>query len=407
MDYEAMYNARMMGLRTRACTPFSESLANSVQLTIISAESRKRARRADDKESFNLAVDLVLGDLLKAYVRESQWAFRATGKSNFVGEPFGYKTWLSIVPILTNLGYIEYRKGSNRMSPFGDGYVKGSASRFKASDKLIALAKSHGVSVESINDHYATQLPKELLLLKATKRGKVGGASMPVMSNQTTEALRLQVNKINQYLSEQNLSGGDFDGYRRTFNNGDAERFNWNLGGRLYCVGNGYQHLSGERRAAMLINGESVVEIDVSASHLAIYLGLMGHKVPDSTDLYGVEGIAREDVKQFITMSFGQGKLPKKWPNKSNIVVGIDDVREAVCAAIPCFEFLADSGHDWATLLFLVAEAFMEAMESLHKKDIPAYGVHDSLIVPKSGGESARRALETAWSSRGWSLRLA
>lgn len=407
MDYEAMYNARMMGLLTRACTPLSEGLADSMQLVIKEAESRKRARTADEEKAFNLGVDLVLGDLLKAYAREGQWAWRATGKSNFVGEPFGYKTWLSIVPILTDLGYVEYHKGSNKKSPFGDGYVKGTASRFRATDKLIALAKSHGVAVASINDHYATKLPREVLRLKATKRGKVGGKSMSVPSNQTTEALRLQVNKINQYLTKQNLSGGDFDGYYRTFNNADSERFNWNLGGRLYSIGETtYQWMSGERRASMMINDEPVVEIDVSASGLSIYASLMGHKMPDGTDLYSVEGFARDDVKQLITMSFGQGKLPKQWPKKSNIVVDIDEVKQAVCDAIPCLLLLADSGHDWATLQYLEAEALIEAMESLHEQDIPAYGVHDSLIVPVSREQECRKALERAWKARGWPIRL-
>jgi len=88
-----------------------------------------------------------------------------------------------------------------------------------------------------------------------------------------------------------------------------------NLGGRLYSVGeHSYQRMSGERRAAMLINGESVVKIDVSASGLSVYAGLMGHKALDDIDLYSIDGVPRAAVKQYTTSSFGLGKLPKKWP---------------------------------------------------------------------------------------------
>ena len=38
--------------------------------------------------------------------------------------------------------------------------------------------------------------------------------------------------------------------------------------------------------------------------------------------------------------------------------------------------------------------------------DIPAYGVHDSLIVPVTGRDAAHNALKKAWQNRGWSLRL-
>jgi hypothetical protein len=82
------------------------------------------------------------------------------------------------------------------------------------------------------------------------------------------------------------------------------------------------------------------------------------------------------------------------------------DVKEAVCGAIPCFVSLADSGLNWATLQFLEAEALTEAMQSLHEQDIPAYGVHDSLIVPVTTLEATRNALKNAWQIRGWSIRL-
>ena len=392
--------------------PSSETLAEDVVSIIQGAEGRRRARRANDLESFKQAVDYILGDMLLAYVGESsQYAYRAEGKTNFYGSPVGHSTWKSIMPALVDLCYIQYFKGTNHKNPFDeDGYLSGSASRFMATDSLVGLAESHGINFDTLSEYYVTEMPESVLKLKASKRGKLGAKELPIAETLKTDALSAQVHRLNKYLSQQTLTGGCFEGYRRSFSNGELADFDWNQGGRLYAVGNSYQHLSGERRAAMQINGEPVVEVDVSASHLSIYMGEMGHRASDGIDLYAIDGVSRAAVKQYIASSFGLAKLINKWPTAADAeVVAFDvvDVREAVCDAIPCLESLADSGLDWSTLQFLEAEALIEAMESLHVQNIPAYSVHDSLIVPASCLGLARRALEAAWESRGWSIRLA
>ena len=390
----------------------SETLAEDVICIIQGAEGRKRARRANDLKSFKQAVDYILGDMLIAYVGESsQLAYRAEGKTNFYGSPVGHSTWKSIMPALIDLGYIEYFKGTNHKNPFDESsYLSGSASRFLATESLISLAESHGINFDILSEYYVTEMPKSVLKLKASKRGKLDAKELPIAETLKTETLTAQVHRLNKYLSKQTLTGGSFEGYRRSFNNGELAGFDWNQGGRLYAVGNSYQHFSGERRALMQINGESVAEVDVSASHLSIYMGEMGQRASDGIDLYAIDGVSRAAVKQYIASSFGLAKLINKWPTAADAeVVAFDvvDVREAVCGAIPCLVSLADSALSWSTLQYLEAEALIEAMESLHVHDIPAYSVHDSLIVPASCIGLARRALEDAWGSRGWSLRLA
>jgi hypothetical protein len=401
----------MIAFNTRACMPSSETLAEDVVSIIQGAEGRKRARRANDLKSFKQAVDYILGDMLLAYVGESsQYAYRAEGKTNFYGSPVGHSTWKSIMSVLIDLGYIEYFKGTNHKNPFDESsYLSGSASRFLATESLVGLAESHGINFDTLSEHYVTNMPKSVLKLKASKRGKLDAKELPIAETPKTEALAAQVHRLNKYLSKQTLTGGSFEGYRRSFNNGELAGFDWNQGGRLYAVGNSYQHLSGDRRALMQINGEAVVEVDVSASHLSIYMGEMGHRASDGIDLYAIDGVSRAAVKQYIASSFGLGKLITKWPTKTDaelVAFDVVDVREAVCDAIPCLVPLADSGLSWATLQYLEAEALIESMESLHAQDIPAYSVHDSLIVPANCLGLARRALEAAWESRGWSLRL-
>ena len=407
-NYEIMNQGRMIAFDTSASAPSSEALVDSVVSLIQAAERRKRGRKANDLKSFKRAVDYILGDLFKAYKGESSpYAYRAEGKTNFVGSPVGHSTWKAIMPVLVELGYIEYFKGTNHKQYFGeDGYRSGEASRFLATESLISLAESQGINFDTLSDYYFTEMPKNVLKLKASKKWKVKGKELPITESPKTEAISTQVHRINKYLSQQSLTGGLFEGYQRTFNNGDRPNFDWNQGGRLSAVGGGYQQLSGERRGLMLINGEPVVEVDVSASHLSIYVGLMGGTVSTGLDLYSIPDIDRAIVKQYVTISLGKGKLLTKWLEANDVSVDIDEVKQAVCDAIPCFKSLGESGHDWATLQYLEAEALIEAIESLHKKYIPAYGVHDSLIVPVSGERECREALIRAWGARGWPIRL-
>lgn len=410
-DHERMRKGRMIAFNTSACVPSSEALTESVASIIQGAEKRKRARRAKDLKSFKQAVDYILGDMLLAYVGESsQFAYRAEGKTNFYGLPVGHSTWKAIIPVLIDLEYIKYYKGSNHKNPFDEGsYISGSASRFMATESLVGLAKSHGINFDTLSEYYVTEMPKGVVKLKASKRGKLAAKELPIAETPKTEALTAQVHRLNKYLSKQTLTGGSFEGYRRSFNNGELTGFDWNQGGRLYAVGNSYQHLSGERRGLMRINGEPVVEVDVSASHLAIYMGQIGHRALDGIDLYAIDGVSRAAVKQYIASSFGLGKLITKWSAEAQAEVVVFDVavvREAVCGAIPCLVPLADSGLEWATLQYLEAEALIEAMQSLHEQDIPAYGVHDSLIVPVSGERECREALTRVWRARGWSVAL-
>lgn len=401
-----------MGLHTTACAPPSDALAYHVADAIQQSESRKRSRTADAIASFNLAVNLILGDLFVSYLQDdSPWAFRSERPLAFSGEAVGYKTWKIIIPALIDLGYVEYHKGNNKKNPFEKGtYLSGLASRFKVTESLVDLAESHGIRFDELSEYYTTAMPKDVLKLKASKRGKLEGEELPIAESLKTRALSVQVHRLNKYLSQQTLNGGSFEGYRRSFSNGELPRFNWNQGGRLYAVGNNsYQQLRSERRGSMHINGEPVIEIDVAASHLSIYMGEMGQRAPDGIDLYAINGFSRAAVKQYIASSFGLAKLINKWPTAADAeVVAFDvvNVKEAVCGAIPCLVSLADSGLSWATLQFLEAEALIEAMESLHEQDIPAYGVHDSLIVPVTGRDAAHNALKKAWKIRGWPIRL-
>jgi hypothetical protein len=88
------------------------------------------------------------------------------------------------------------------------------------------------------------------------------------MRTRETERLEGDIRELNDFLARFEITGGEHYGYIRVFNNQS-----WKKGGRLYSPGDGsYQQLKEEQRHKMTINGEAVVEIDIKASHLTIYL---------------------------------------------------------------------------------------------------------------------------------------
>ena len=93
--------------------------------------------------------------------------------------------------------------------------------------------------------------------------------------------VRLEVKEINDFLFKQKLSGGVFTGFQRIFNEGNRRDFDWNMGGRLYCLGDdNYQMMKKEARLNMKINGRRVAEVDINANWLTILHALLGAPCP-------------------------------------------------------------------------------------------------------------------------------
>ena len=55
----------------------------------------------------------------------------------------------------------------------------------------------------------------------------------------TEKSLRFaaEVEEINEFVSQFEIEGANHAGFRRIFNQGDTEGFDWNKGGRLHSVG--------------------------------------------------------------------------------------------------------------------------------------------------------------------------
>ncbi|HKD30994.1 MAG TPA: hypothetical protein VKC66_34435 [Xanthobacteraceae bacterium] len=173
---------------------------------------------------------------------------------------------------------------------------------------------------------------------------------------------------LNDFLDGFDIRGGTHRGYFREFNCGNHERFDWDLGGRLYSQGKqNYQRLSGADRLKIIINGQSVCEVDVKASALTIFQALGGHPLDfsDNLDPYALAGLPREVVKGFITATFGNGQFPTKWSQtvaEERKEYPIRRVRNIVAGAYPLLaELRRDTAQPplWARLMYLESEAVL------------------------------------------------
>jgi hypothetical protein len=406
-------DADYASLARRAATDNSRALVDDVLRMITEAETRKR-QRVSRADAFKQAVEGFLGDLLAA--TGERWVCRAAGRSSFTGSGVTYPNFKAVREGLKKLDLLDEVLGEQ-------GFGK-PATRFSATPLLEELAIQHGVLPSEADRHFILSLPEHPLRLKSTStwvwRRKIDGKEMEIdYGNAKVAALERIIIDLNDFLEGFDIRGGTHQGYIRQFECGDHERFDWNLGGRLYSQGqHNYQRLSGAERLMMTINGKPVCDIDVRASTFTIFQALGGHPLdfannPD-LDPYALPGLPRDVVKTFITATFGSGQLPARWPpdvaweyemktgNRLSKAHPISRVRDAVAGAYP---LLAQLRRDdamppiWARLMYLESEAVLRTMVALQAEGIPGLSVHDSLIVQQDHEQMARVTLSDLYNA--------
>jgi hypothetical protein len=419
--YKELKQASYLSLQYRNKSLASQELCNVVVLKLLSVETRRRVRKAKDMQAFKLAIELLLAGLIVAKsTNKYGWTYRELGNDTFIGQPIKVGTFKKVIELLHQADYIEINKGSNHSNPF---YVQGNkckafqpglATRFRATKEILSIYLKYGIVEGNYSNHYLRQLPNKVLKKKSsstkTNGQKASGRPMKIERDAIVFRLEQQVKQINSYLDKQQLEGAIFCGYHRVFNMGDIPLFNWDKGGRLNCPGqDSYQRLKKQQRLkTVTINGEPVVEVDINASYLSIYHGILGRPLPKRDDIYDIPGLHRDIVKAWITAAFGNNKLPIRWPSaaKTKLLdkgicmsgLTMTKVGKIVCEHIPIMELLPDSGLTWADFMYTESYAIIAAMETLRDNhDIPAYSMHDGLMVPVSACHTTAREIIRAF----------
>ena len=424
LDFASIINARMIVFNMRCSSEDGLSLVKTIADRIEAQESRKRKRKQSDQRSFLMCVEAVTAFILRSAAAPlSPWCYRSLHRQGFSDSEVGADTFIKVIKSMEALGLVTTHRGGNQSNPFHQpggvsrAYNPGLASRFKASDRLIGLAGEHGVVLEEVGAHFHTLKPTKVIICRPTTkkdgRFRKRSRSISFEHNHQTKYLEGKVLAINDYLYEQELGGGLFTGYQRIFNEGDHPAFNWNRGGRLYCVGDdNYQLMKKADRLKMTINGDRVAEIDINASYLTILLSQLGATIRKTGDIYNIKGLPRQVVKAWITATLGSEGFHHRWPVGLNAALrkeGIDTskklsmraVEERVLKAIPALEQWPTCGLSWSQLMYMESTQVQVAMEKLRENhDIPCYSVHDSLIIRRKDVITAKAELKDAYRVR-------
>jgi hypothetical protein len=264
--------------------------------------ARPRRRRKEAQRKFETAIAAVVAELVVALSKESDGRLFASRRKDYLEREDRYRSDAinSLLPAaldqLEALGFINQvighitDHGSRRRTVIPPGPA------------LRELIAKYGLSA----DQFRHERAGDEIVLK--ERG--GETPIAYTDDGDTRRMRAEMQEINRFLRETDIGIlvqctddplNDIDlkkrKLRRMFSQGSFAE-----GGRLY--GGFWQELKGEqRRSSLLIDGQAVVELDLSSAGLRILYGLAGVEPPDG-DLYSLPDLAdaaRADVKGMIS----------------------------------------------------------------------------------------------------------
>ncbi|RYC29505.1 hypothetical protein D3273_23505 [Lichenibacterium minor] len=418
---------------------------------------RKYQRRDEQAAKFKKVVAAFLADLLRSagQPETGRWVYRSLRADSYPAHAGVSRMDFQFVrEAFRALKLVEMKEGGifglqgyhsddtdDEVVTDGNGSAEGkrAASHFRGTDKLPVLAREHGVEAAEVGLHFVQDLPFHPVVLhtEKTKVGKREVRGKPVIVTTKSplahlrpaiDAMNGDLRELNSFLDGFKLEGGQFRGFRRIYNLADKPGFNLDKGARLYANGDpSYQGMSKEKRQAMRIDGEDVVEMDVKASYLTILHGTQNLPFDAATkDPYELESLlARRDkdgkdlrrwvVKNWVVATLGAKRHHREWPDettKEYEAKGGDNleadypIKVVRKAMVERFPLLGDWGKKklgmgWATLMFIESEAMLATMMDLMRKHAaPSFSIHDSLAVRARDAQAAKELLQAHYALR-------
>lgn len=226
-------------------------------------------------------------------------------------------------------------------------------------------------------------------------------------------AMAEQVHDINEFTSRQKLCLGDYEYsfFQRIFGLGDTVGSEFNKGGRLYSPSKkSYQHMPGDERDIITINGEAMVEVDIGSSFLTIYRVSRGISFDPLADAYAAIGnLPRYVAKTWVVMTLGYDKHHSQWPaaikrkyrakyekygtpdwGTGNLQKDypIGKTRKAKLVALPELTDWPSSPVRWGDLQYIESEAVVEAIHTLNTR----YGITALPVTTQSACQRPSRS---------------
>lgn len=255
----------------------------------------------------------------------------------------------------------------------------------------------------------------ELVTFSPLRKGSGGNGGNRLDPPPGTEELFSFVSRLNAFTAIASITGCCPPVVQRKFS-GRAT-----FGGRFYSKGtDSFQGIKREERASIRINSEPVVEVDLAASYLSIFLALVDAPAPvgDPYVLQGLRKVPREAVKQWFMQTMQTGELCGRWsPDAPQEARHKSPGRIARAAVVtyPALSELASwlpqrlrsgvlrSELGWAGAMHLQAresEVIADTMEALMDAGCVVLPLHDAVLVPASWAQRASDELQAAYTGR-------
>lgn len=408
---------------TDAAKQFVEALVDQTLAQEAATKPRQRKRRKADMERFERAVAALSADLIFSRTNEASEGFmyRPNDRSALSETLVSSRHFEQLIALWEHMGLIEVTGYFQTKLDFNGPtqiVLLGRARRIRATQKLLCLASKHDIYPTNINDSFTKQthliLPVTVRAEYSRRNGRKPDAKNIKIKGAEFDAQVALIKELNRVYPKHSFSLTDTPQLYRLFNRGNFPNFDFNMGGRLYCASNdNWQSTDPELRRLIEIDGESTIELDVRASHLAILYGLNRKFLDTRTDPYHIEGIEREVVKMVFTAWCGLGKPPVRWPKeqaekyaqrhsrKLNETYKLKAVVEALRNRHPVIDKVKPVALDWSKLQFVESECFLSAMLVLSRDfEVPALPVHDSLIVRARDTELVKDMLGRSYEKR-------
>ena len=321
--------------------PVSDEAHNLVNQLFISLKlGRKKNKRNYSQQQLKDRQDgfgRVLCSLIyRARHNPEQKVYRSSSRNDFSkeAEHVSCDLFMDVVTALLNKQYITRDKGGyypseNFDNPDGSKapptWHSTKASQYTVTQKFIKLCgNKYGLGKKKLLEHFGTEPPKQFVDVRYPNirygRFKYSGpgVSKSLYTNHPRYKAEMRDMKaLNTFLFDQEIKGAEFTGLRRIFNNFTEETYNWDKGARISSFGSdSYQSLSKEQRSKMTINGEPVVEIDITACHFTILLSLLGERLPNHDPYDVFEGFPRKVIKSWMTVTLSNATPCTRMPPK-------------------------------------------------------------------------------------------
>ncbi|MDE2563248.1 MAG: hypothetical protein KGL48_13480 [Sphingomonadales bacterium] len=404
-----------MLLKGAASSPEADDLVSTIVDRVIVPYRRTQGQvRPSMLPGYRKITEAFLADLLDA-AAQGRWSKLSTNNAHLITVPGGKSAFTTLRRAMGAAGLLEELAGYFRVRElFGQKRRRYHRTCFRPSAKLLALAEDHGVlladfktprrpgraavSPPFIIRETVSLAPAEVLELLAAKENGERPRRLEVPEDDP-QVVRIvaDMDRLNAFLLEEGrISGIVFAGLRRLFSSADQPGFAYQWHGRFYSMprADSYENLEGgkdTRQAVVVIDGKPAREVDISASQLTVFHGLLQVPFDPSCDPYELGGgLDRERVKEWLMFALGsQG---------SNH--GGNRLKKAKLAGLAKYPFLADLpqlGISILDLQFHEAEILRLAMEHLMQQDIGFLPVHDALLVAEGNEEVAVAAIRAAY----------